>query len=69
MNNLIDLENSKINVQRQLRDINLDKNFNISFEDAQKYLVDSLNRSSLKINNYLETIKSAKNNGRIKWFR
>lgn len=60
MNNLIDLENSKINVQRQLRDINLDKNFNISFEDAQKYLVDSLNRSSLKINNYLETIKSAK---------
>ena len=51
------LENSMISLERRLEDLNINTSFDLTFDDAKSYLIQSLNKSSKKINLYIDKIK------------
>ena len=65
MRDISALENNKISLERRLSDLELESSFEISFEEAKKYLFDSLNYTSNQINEYIQIIKNTKRTSSI----
>ncbi len=54
------LENNKISLESRLDSLNLKSDLGLSTTDAKAYLIQSLNDASMKINEYINTIKDTK---------
>ena len=62
---IMTLENDRISLERRLSDLEGLSNFELSFEEAKKYLFDSINQTSNQINEYIQIVKSTKKRSSI----
>ena len=60
LNELNIVELSKIQLERRLEDLELKTNFDINLFDAESFLLISLNKTTSKINEYIEIVKTTK---------
>tara|TARA_B100001248_G_scaffold250487_1_gene224611 strand:- start:5039 stop:6397 length:1359 start_codon:yes stop_codon:yes gene_type:complete len=62
LNEIGNLQNNKISLERRLKDLELRTEFEFPISDAQDYLISELNITSSKLNDYIDIVQDTKRN-------
>lgn len=62
LDDILTLEKSKTLVERRLEDLRLQTDFGLPIKEAEKYLVNSLNKTTITLNEYIDIVRNTKQN-------
>ena len=62
LDDIFNLESSKTSIERRLDDLQYTTNFGLPLDEAEKYLINSLNQTTRVLNEYIEIVKNIKQN-------